>query len=170
MASSFQKQAREEREKAAQGADERKPLFSLFVTRGAKAEERRWIGWHPTGPYDFSDLGVEERLSWHFNTGNPLFRIADLSTVWLIADVQEQDLGGIRVGQPVRINFVAFPGRTFTGKVDFLYPTVMATTRAGRVRIVLPNPDGAGASLVVVLIDSFVSVAGLESRGLTENV
>jgi WD40 repeat protein len=50
-----------------QGADERKPLFSLFLT-----QEHRWIGWHPTGPYDFSDVGVEERLSWHFNTGNPV--------------------------------------------------------------------------------------------------
>ena len=95
----------------------------------------------------------------HFNTGNPLFRIADLSTVWLIADVQEQDLGGIRVGQPVRINFVAFPGRTFTGKVDFLYPTVMATTRAGRVRIVLPNPDGAlrESMYATVMIDTTVA-------------
>ncbi|HEX4077381.1 MAG TPA: efflux RND transporter periplasmic adaptor subunit [Rhizomicrobium sp.] len=79
----------------------------------------------------------------HFNTGDPLFRIADLSTVWLMADVEEQDLGAIRVGETARAALVAYPGRTFTGKVDFIYPTLMAGTRTGRVRIVLPNPDGS---------------------------
>lgn len=79
----------------------------------------------------------------HFNTGDPLFKIADLSSVWLIADVQEEDLGAIKVGEPVRATFVAFPGRTFTGKVDFISPTIMGNTRTGRVRIVLPNAEGA---------------------------
>lgn len=79
----------------------------------------------------------------HFNTGDPLFKIADLSTVWLIADVQEQDLGAIKVGDPVQATFVAFPGRVFPARIDFIYPTIMGSTRTGRVRIVLPNPDGA---------------------------
>lgn len=79
----------------------------------------------------------------HFNTGDPLFKIADLSTVWLIADIQEQDLGAIRTGAPVQIGFIAYPGRTFSGKVDFIYPTVNPATRTGRVRIVVPNLDGA---------------------------
>jgi membrane fusion protein, copper/silver efflux system len=92
----------------------------------------------------------------HFNTGDPLFKIADLSTVWLLADVQEQDLGAIRQGQSARISFVAFPGRTFTGKVDFIYPTVTANTRTGRVRIVLGNPDGTlrESMYATVLIDT----------------
>ena len=79
----------------------------------------------------------------HFNTGDPLFKIADLSTVWLLADVQEQDLGAIKVSEPVQATFVAFPGRTVTGKIDFIYPTIMGPTRTGRVRIVLSNPEGA---------------------------
>jgi Cu(I)/Ag(I) efflux system membrane fusion protein len=77
----------------------------------------------------------------HFNTGDPLFKIADLSTVWLMADVQELDLGAIRVGETASAALVAYPGRTFTGKVDFIYPTLMAAARTGRVRIVLPNAD-----------------------------
>jgi Cu(I)/Ag(I) efflux system membrane fusion protein len=95
----------------------------------------------------------------HFNTGDALFKIADLSTVWLLADVQEQDLGAIRVGQPARISFVAFPGRTFTGKVDFIYPTVMANTRTGRVRIVMPNPEGVlrESMYATVMIDTPVT-------------
>ncbi|HVZ28402.1 MAG TPA: efflux RND transporter periplasmic adaptor subunit [Rhizomicrobium sp.] len=77
-----------------------------------------------------------------FNTGDPLFKIADLSKIWVMADVAEQDLGLIRKGQSAIVGFVAFPGQSFHGTVDFLYPTLTANTRTGRVRIVLPNPDG----------------------------
>jgi membrane fusion protein, copper/silver efflux system len=77
-----------------------------------------------------------------FNTGDPLFKIADLSQIWVIADVAEQDLGSIRKGQSARINFVAFPGQAFSGTVDFIYPALVANTRTARVRIVLPNRDG----------------------------
>lgn len=78
-----------------------------------------------------------------FNTGDPLFKVADLSTVWLVADVQEQDLGALRAGAPAKAVLVSYPDRTFQGKVDFIYPSLMANTRTGRARIVLPNPDGA---------------------------
>lgn len=77
-----------------------------------------------------------------FNTGDPLFKIADLSTVWVLADVAEQDLGALKVGQSAQVSFVAYPNRTFSGRVDFIYPTLMANTRTGRVRIVLANPGG----------------------------
>ena len=77
----------------------------------------------------------------HFNAGDPLFKTADLSTVWLIADVAEQDLGNLHTGQAAHASFVAYPGRTFTGTVDFIYPSLMAATRTGRVRIALPNTE-----------------------------
>lgn len=77
-----------------------------------------------------------------FNTGDPLFKIADLSTVWVMADVAEQDLGALKAGEPAQVSFVAYPNRTFSGTVDFIYPTLMANTRTGRVRIVLANTDG----------------------------
>jgi WD40 repeat protein len=54
-----------------QGIDERKPLLSLFVTAGGKPEERRWIGWNPSGPYEVSAPAAEQYLGWHFNTGKP---------------------------------------------------------------------------------------------------
>lgn len=53
-----------------QGIDERKPLLSLFLTRGQGAQ-RRWIGWNPVGPYDCSDRDAEKLLGWHENTGKP---------------------------------------------------------------------------------------------------
>jgi membrane fusion protein, copper/silver efflux system len=73
----------------------------------------------------------------------PLYKTASLSPVWLIAEVQEQDLGAIRPGEMARASFVAFPGRAFEGTVEFLYPSLSAETRTGRVRIVMPNPDQA---------------------------
>lgn len=98
----------------------------------------------------------------HITTGDPLFKIADLSTVWLIAEVQEQDLGAMRPGLPVNFSLVAYPGRTFSGKVDFIYPTVDPATRTGRVRIVVPNPDGAlrVSMYATVAIDARAASAG----------
>lgn len=73
--------------------------------------------------------------------GDPLYRLADLSTVWMLAEVQESDLGQIRPGQAVKTSFTAFPGRTFEGKVDFIYPILSPDTRTARVRVVIPNRD-----------------------------
>lgn len=71
----------------------------------------------------------------------PLYKTASLSPMWLIAEVQEQDLGDIRPDETARASFVAFPGRTFEGTVDFIYPSLSSETRTGRVRILMPNSD-----------------------------
>ncbi len=77
-----------------------------------------------------------------FMPGETLFEIADLSHVWLMASVFEQDLGLVRTGQPATASFTAYPGRTFDGELTFVYPTVEAATRTGQVRIELPNATG----------------------------
>jgi Cu(I)/Ag(I) efflux system membrane fusion protein len=87
------------------------------------------------------------------NTGDPLFKIADLSTIWVVADVQEQDLGAIHRGDAANVTFVAYPGRSFSGTVDFVYPTMMAATRTGRVRIILPNPGLALRESMYATVD-----------------
>jgi Cu(I)/Ag(I) efflux system membrane fusion protein len=71
-----------------------------------------------------------------------LFKVADLSQVWVMADIAEQDLGLVQKGQTAQVGFVAFPGEHSQGVVDFIYPALMANTRTGRARIVLPNKDG----------------------------
>ncbi len=73
--------------------------------------------------------------------GQPLYKTADLADVWLMAEVQEQDLGAVQPGAQAEASFVAFPGRTFTGTVDFIYPVLSTETRTARVRVVIPNPD-----------------------------
>jgi len=77
-----------------------------------------------------------------FMPGEMLYQIADLSSVWVIADVFEQDMGRVRVGQPAKLRFDAYPGQTFAGRVTYVYPTLKAETRSGQVRIELANPGG----------------------------
>ncbi len=77
-----------------------------------------------------------------FMPGEALYRIADLTRVWLIADVFEQDLGLVRVGQEAVVAVNSLPGREFTGKVDFVYPMLTAESRTGKVRVELDNRDG----------------------------
>ena len=75
-----------------------------------------------------------------FMPGEVLYRIADLSSLWLVAEVFEQDLGLVRIGQSARIRVNAYPERVFEGRVGFVYPSVTAETRTARVRIELANP------------------------------
>jgi len=77
-----------------------------------------------------------------FMPGDMLYQIADLSSVWVLADVFEQDLGLVRQGQSVRIRVDAYPDQIFTGAVTFIYPAVTPETRTAKVRIELPNPAG----------------------------
>ncbi|MEO5333602.1 MAG: efflux RND transporter periplasmic adaptor subunit [Magnetococcus sp. YQC-5] len=74
--------------------------------------------------------------------GEMLYRMADLSTVWVVADVFEQDAGAVHEGQSAEVTLKAIPGKTFSGKVAFIYPTLSAETRTIRVRIELANTDG----------------------------
>ncbi|UOK73741.1 efflux RND transporter periplasmic adaptor subunit [Ancylobacter polymorphus] len=75
--------------------------------------------------------------------GDVLFRLADISTIWVLADVPEFDLGAVRLGAPVTIRVRSLPGRSLNGRVSLIYPQVGEATRAARVRIEIANPDGA---------------------------
>lgn len=77
-----------------------------------------------------------------FMAGEPLFKIADLSAVWLIADVFEQDMAQVAIGQKVSIHVDAYPDKQFGGRVAYIYPTVNPETRTAQVRIELTNPGG----------------------------
>ncbi|HET9177681.1 MAG TPA: efflux RND transporter periplasmic adaptor subunit [Terriglobia bacterium] len=70
-----------------------------------------------------------------------LYTLADLSTVWVNAEVFQSDIGQIRRGQPATVTTDAYPGRTFSGRVDFVYPEVNMDTRTTKVRLVFQNPE-----------------------------
>lgn len=68
-----------------------------------------------------------------------LFTIADLSRVWVLADVYERDLANIHIGQTARMTTSAYPGESFEGKVSFVYPSVSEQTRTLKIRIEFSN-------------------------------
>lgn len=69
-----------------------------------------------------------------------LYTIADLSTVWVLAQFFQNDLARIKVGDAATLSVDTFPGRTFSGRLNFIYPQVDMETRTAKVRIVFPNP------------------------------
>ena len=73
--------------------------------------------------------------------GDELYRLADVSTVWVIADVSEGDIGRVKLGSNAKISFKTFPGEVFEGKIAFILPELKAETRTAQVRIELPNPE-----------------------------
>jgi len=76
-----------------------------------------------------------------FAPGEVLYQVTDLSSVWVLADVFEQDIAEVTPGARARITLAAHPGRDFSGTVDYVYPTLDEKTRTVPVRIVLANPQ-----------------------------
>ena len=73
--------------------------------------------------------------------GTKLYSVADLSTVWVYAQVFQNDLGRVRVGNRAEVNVDSWPGRTFAGRVSFISPQLDPTTRTARVRLEIPNGE-----------------------------
>jgi Cu(I)/Ag(I) efflux system membrane fusion protein len=73
--------------------------------------------------------------------GDPLYRVADLSSVWVEGEVFEQDLATVHVGQMVHADLQALPGEHRMGRISYVYPIVNPDTRTARVRVLLANDD-----------------------------
>lgn len=73
--------------------------------------------------------------------GMNIFTVADLSHVWVLADIFEQDIASIRIGQQANLTMNAFPGKTFEGKVDFINYVLDQTTRTTKVRFDFNNKE-----------------------------
>lgn len=133
----------------------------------------RTIDW----PSPMTGVVIEKRVieGQRAQAGDELFRIADLGTVWLVAEVPEQDVHAIRVGDRAVVRLRALPGEAREGRVAFIYHHLKAETRTARVRIELPNPDlhlkidmyadvtieaGASGATSLVVPDSAVIDAG----------
>jgi membrane fusion protein, copper/silver efflux system len=93
----------------------------------------------PTSGVVLERMAVE---GMRFMPGEPLYRIADLSTVWVVAELPEQDLPAVAVGQKAVVTLKARPDRPLEGRVTFVYPTVSPDTRTGKVRVEIKNPAG----------------------------
>jgi len=92
-------------------------------------------------PADGTVLEKQAVAGLRFMAGDRLYQLADLSTVWVVAAVAEQELPGLAVGQRVRFETPSTPGVSFEGRVQRVLPTLAADTRTLQVRIVLANAD-----------------------------
>ena len=72
--------------------------------------------------------------------GTTLYEVANLSTVWVSADIYESEVETVTLNQSASVTFAAYPGTTFRGNVSYIYPSLNAETRTVRVRVELPNP------------------------------
>jgi RND family efflux transporter MFP subunit len=75
-------------------------------------------------------------------TGRNLFEIADLSTVWVTADVYEYEAPLVKTGQEAKVALISSPSEPLTGVVSYIYPYLNEPTRTLQVRVECPNPDG----------------------------
>jgi len=73
--------------------------------------------------------------------GASLYKIGDLSSIWVIADIYEYELPFVQVGQKALITLAYYPGESFEGTATYIYPSVDPKTRTAKVRFDLPNPD-----------------------------
>jgi len=75
------------------------------------------------------------------DVGMKLYRLADLSTVWIVSQIYEQDLPLVKVGQEAEVTLTYLPENKFQGRVTYLYPTLDEKTRTAKVRMEVPNPE-----------------------------
>jgi len=129
--------AREAAERLAAAARERLANWQVAAPGGKVASRLTF-----TSPATGIVLEKKAVEGMRFMPGTAVYRIADLSTVWVIADVYEQDLARVKVGEPATVRIDAFPDRSFPAKVTYLYPTVNAPTRTAQVRLELDNREG----------------------------
>ncbi|MBF0329706.1 MAG: efflux RND transporter periplasmic adaptor subunit [Nitrospirae bacterium] len=71
--------------------------------------------------------------------GEKLFDVADISTLWIVADIYEYELPMIRIGQTAQISINSLPGKIFSSKIDYVYPSLSGDTRTAKVRFTIPN-------------------------------
>ena len=81
----------------------------------------------------------------HVNPGDELYTIADLSHVWLLADIYEYELPFIKVGQTATVTLSYDPKTVLQGRIAFLYPTLDTQTRTAKVRFELANPGSSSS-------------------------
>ncbi|MCK0511618.1 efflux RND transporter periplasmic adaptor subunit [Aromatoleum buckelii] len=134
------------------------PIASEAARRLADATRERLQNWQVAAPRE-GEGKIAQRQTFHspangvvleknavqgarFMPGEAVYRIADLSKVWVIADIFERDLARVSVGQRASVTLDAFPDRHFDSKVGYLYPTLNVETRSTRIRLELDNREG----------------------------
>ena len=93
-------------------------------------------------PYSGTVIEKKVEEGMYVNEGSEIYGIADLSTIWNIADIFEKDISTVKVGNKVQLKLQAYPEQIFEGRVSFIYPVVNPQDRTIKVRTVFANPHG----------------------------
>ena len=95
-----------------------------------------------TFPSPVSGVVTEKKAlqGMRFMPGDMLYQVTDLSSVWVVADLAEQDIGLIQTGAKAAVRITAYPNKVYEGRVTYVYPTLKADTRTVAVRVELANP------------------------------
>jgi membrane fusion protein, copper/silver efflux system len=125
-------------------AREKLRLWGLTAEQIAQVESTGQVSDHmtiyaPSGGIVIHKNAVE---GMYVKEGTAIYRIADLSQLWVKLDAYESDLQWLRYGQTVEFTTVAYPGESFTGTISFIAPALDPRTRTAKVRVNVPNADG----------------------------
>jgi cobalt-zinc-cadmium efflux system membrane fusion protein len=93
-------------------------------------------------PFAGTVVAAEVAVGEAVDTEHVLFTIADLSTVWVIGDVYQRDIGRVHVGQQAQIVSETYPGQTFTGRMTNVGDVIDSSTRTAKIRFEVPNANG----------------------------
>ncbi len=124
-------------------ARERLELLDVPPHQIKKLESERKVmkGVHIHSPFDGIVMKIGARDGQRITPSTELYMIADLSRIWVIVDLYEDDLPWVREGDTAEMKVAGIPGRTFTGKVSFIYPYLEAKTRTVKMRLEFDNPE-----------------------------
>ncbi len=95
-----------------------------------------------------------------FMPGESLYQVTDLSSVWVLADVFEQDIGLVKTGTKASVTINAYPGKTYQGRITYVYPTLKPETRTVPVRVELANPGGLLKPAMFAQVEMSVGAKG----------
>jgi Cu(I)/Ag(I) efflux system membrane fusion protein len=95
-----------------------------------------------------------------YQPGETLFRIVDTSVMWVLAEVYEQDLAFVKVGDMAKVVVNTWPDRSFMGKVTFIYPSIGKESRTARLRVEVANPDGLLRADMAATVEIDAPIAG----------
>lgn len=123
-------------------AYERLKLFDVaeHQIKKLKADRKVMKDMHIHSPFDGIVMNIGAREGERITPATELFMITDLSRIWVIVDIYEDDMPWVREGNTAKMEVAGIPGHIFTGKVAYIYPYLEAKTRTINVRLEFDNP------------------------------
>lgn len=127
----------------AESALERLRLWGVTEEQMAELEKTRKVEIHlqVLSPIEGTAIARNVLAGQYVNEGTELYLLADLSTVWMQAEVFERDIGIVQIGQAIEITSEAYPGESFSGTISFINPSLEVETRTVKVRVDVLNRE-----------------------------